>query len=211
MAFNPFGPPKRPDAPSFEEAYQQASRQTAANAAAYRPQRVNPQDMKAQLAQKLAAWRAQPRDANGRRALPVGTPQLPYQRVDPNAVFGQMMGQYNQRLAEWQRQKAEWDRQQEEFYRQQQQQNSNYDGGGGGDGTPGGLGDAYGGANPGGEGGGYGGGGYGDAGGSPAGDGGGTMGGAMRRGGLVAKYSKGGLVSNSFSEMSRKLAKKRSK
>lgn len=67
---------------------------------------------------------------------------------------------------------------------------SNWSGGGEGDGTPGGLGDAYGGANPG-EGGGYGG--YGNdssnAGGSPAGDGGGTAGGAMKRGGATDKGS----------------------
>lgn len=209
MAFDPFN---KPGAPSYEAAYQEASRQTAANAAAYRPQRVNPQDMKAQLAQKLAAWRAQPVGANGRRALPVGTPQLPYQRVNPQDIYNQQMAAYQQQLAEWNRQKAIWDAQQAEAAAQYQ--NYGYGGeGGGGDGSPGGLGDSFGGANPGGDGGGYGdsGGGYGDAGGSPAGDGGGTMGGAMRRGGLVAKYSKGGLVSNSFSEMSRKLAKKRSK
>ena len=68
----------------------------------------------------------------------------------------------------------------EQQQQEQQQQNllANMGGMGEGDGTPGGLGDAFGGANPGDAGGGFG-----SSGGSPAGDGGGTMGGAMARGG----------------------------
>jgi hypothetical protein len=188
MAFNPFAGPKRPDAPSYDAAYQEASRQTAANAAAWRPQKVSPQDMKAQLAQKLAAWRAQPVGAGGRRALPVGTPQVPYQRVNPQDVYNQRMTAYQQQLADWQRQQEEWQRQQREYF---QQQNIDYGGGSGGDG----------GSN-------FGGGGDSSAGGSPAGDGGGAMGGAMSRGGKVQRFSKGGMVSDSFSKMSRHFAKK---